>query len=445
MGTHTPFQCLRRDRGEGLKCRPYGLSQRNGMSDDLAQQQRRLRLKKALEDLTSMRGMGTELVTIIIPPDRMIHDARQYLSQEVGQAANIKSKSTRKHVADAIESAIATINRYKTPGERGIGIFVGHVIVGNNKTRLISTVIDDPPEPFPSFRYRCDSRFEVSQLEEMLIDRAAYGLFVIDRSESAYGMATGKRMHCQEHITSQVPSKHGRGGQSAQRFERLIEEAAHNFFKKSAERACAYWLPQIENLKGIIVGGPGATKDFVVKNDYFHHEIKKLIREPLFDVGYSNESGLRELIQRAGGLMDQIELDAERNLVDSFLREVMQPSPKATYGEAMVRTALDQGAVATLLLSEALRQRRVGWVCKPCKHEWVETQMTRSDIPNCPSCDSENIREDPDRTMDLIDEMSMLAGRTSAGVSLISMDTEEGATLFDAFGGIAAILRYAWS
>ena len=68
------------------------------MSDDLAQQQRRLRLKKALEDLTSMRGMGTELVTIIIPPDRMIHDARQYLSQEVGQAANIKSKSTRKHV-----------------------------------------------------------------------------------------------------------------------------------------------------------------------------------------------------------------------------------------------------------------------------------------------------------------------------------------------------------
>jgi len=47
--------------------------------------------------------------------------------------------------------------------------------------------------------------------------------------------------------------------------------------------------------------------------------------------------------------------------------------------------------------------------------------------------------------MDLIDEMSMLAGRTSAGVSLISMDTEEGATLFDAFGGIAAILRYAWS
>ena len=329
------------------------------MSEDLEQQQRRLRLKKALEELSSMRGMGTELVSVIIPPDRMIHDVRQHLSQEAGQAANIKSKSTRKHVADAIESAIASINRYKTPGERGLAIFVGHVIVGNNKTRLITSVIDDPPEPFPSFRYRCDSTFEVSQLEEMLIDRTAYGLFVIDRSESAYGIASGKRHHCQEHITSQVPSKHGRGGQSAQRFERLIEEAAHNFFQKSAERACNYWLPQIENLKGIIVGGPGATKDFVVKKDYFHHEIKKLIREPLFDVGYSNESGLRELIQRAGGLMDQIELDAERSLVDHFLREVMQNHPKATYGEAMVRSALTK--VQSTRCSFLRASDNVGW------------------------------------------------------------------------------------
>ncbi len=182
------------------------------MSDDLEQQQRRLRLKKAIKDLSAMKGMGTELVTVIVPPDRMIHDVRQHLGQEAGQAANIKSKSTKKHVTDAIESAISTLNRYKTPGTGGIAIFVGHVIVGNNKTRLTSTVVDDPPEPFPSFRYRCDSTFEISQLEEMLIDRTSYGLFVIDRSEAAYGLASGKRLHCQEHITSLVPSKHGRGG-----------------------------------------------------------------------------------------------------------------------------------------------------------------------------------------------------------------------------------------
>tara|TARA_Y100001970_G_scaffold12536_1_gene14345 strand:- start:35358 stop:36605 length:1248 start_codon:yes stop_codon:yes gene_type:complete len=413
------------------------------MTDELELQQRKLRLKKNLEDLQDMRGMGTELVTVVIPPDRLISDVRGQLSQEGAQAANIKSKSTRKHVGDAIESAIAVLNRYKNAGENGLAIFVGHVIVGNNKSRLVTVVVDDPPESFTSFRYRCDSTFELTQLEEMLIDRTSYGLFVIDRGEAAYGIASGKRIHCQEELQSNIMGKHRQGGQSAQRFERLIEEAAHKFFKRATEHACSYWLPNISDLKGIIIGGPGQTKEFVVKNDYFHHEIKKLIREPFFDVGYSNESGIRELVQRAGNLMDQIELDAERELVDRFLREVMQAHPKATYGEVMIRSALDQGAVDTLLISEGLRKRRVGWICKPCSHEWQASQISLSDIPNCPKCDSADVREDPERTMDMIDELTQIAGHTSAKVSLISMDTEEGATLQNSFGGIAALLRYS--
>ena len=323
-----------------------------------------------------------------------------------------------------------------------MAIFVGHVIVGNNKSRLVTIVIDEPPESITSFRYRCDSTFELTQLEEMLIDRTAYGLFVIDRGEAAYGVASGKRIHCQEELQSNIMGKHRQGGQSAQRFERLIEEAAHNFFKRATEHACSYWLPMIDDIQGIIIGGPGHTKDFVIKNEYFHHEIQKLIREPFFDVGYSNESGLRELVQRAGTLMDQIELDAERALVDSFLREVMQAHPKATYGEMMIRSSLEQGAVDTLLLSEGLKKRRVGWNCKPCSHQWETTQTSLSDIPSCPKCGSENAREDADRTRDIIDELTELAGHTSAKVSLISLDTEEGATLYSSFGGIAALLRY---
>ena len=390
-----------------------------------------------------MKGMGTELVTVIIPPDRQISDVRGQLGQEAGQAANIKSKSTRKHVQDAIESAISTLNNFRTPGEYGVAIFVGHVIVGNNKTRLVSRVLTEAVEPFSSFRYRCDNRFEITQLEEQLTDRTAYGLFVIDRSEAAWGMASGTRLHVQEHIYSQVPSKHGRGGQSAQRFERLIEEAAHNFFKKASERASNYWVPMVADLKGIIVGGPGATKEYVVKHGYFHHEVQKKIVDTMFDVGYSNESGLRELIDEAGALMHEISLDGERKVMGRFLREIMEDHPKATYGEMMIRSALNQGAVDMLLLSEGLRKRRVGWRCKPCKHEWEASQNHRSEIPDCPKCDSEDIREDPDRTMDMIDELTQLAGHTSAKVRLISMDSEEGATLYTSFGGIAAMLRYS--
>ncbi len=417
------------------------------MSDDEELQAKRARLRKQLEELESYRGMGTELVTVVIPPDRQVSDVRQQLGNEAGQAANIKSKSTKKHVTDAIESASHALAGLRNAGEHGLALFCGHVIVGNNKTRMMTIVLDDLPEPLTSFRYRCDSTFETTQIAEMLIDRTSYGLLVLDRSEAAYGIASGRRLHVQEYIPSQVPSKHGRGGQSAQRFERLIEEAAHSFFKKVSERSSSYWLQHLENLKGIIVGGPGATKESVVNGGFFHHEIQKKILPTMFDVGYSNESGLRELIQNAGALMDQIELDEERQLVDRFLKEIMQAHPKATYSEMMVRSALDQGAVDTLLLSEKLRKRREVYSCRQCQHTWEVTVEGSPEIPGCPECQAkgDQVRVDEKAGRDLTDDLAELAKQSSASVRYISMDTEEGATLMTAFGGVAALLRWPWT
>ena len=414
------------------------------MAEDPELHNRRLQLKMALEDLREMRGFGTELVAVIIPPDRKISDARQLLQNEHGQAANIKSKSTRKNVQGAIESAISSLNTFKNAGERGIALFVGAIIVGNNKTRLVNVVIDDPPVTLTSFRYRCDSVFEISQLEEMLIDRNSYGLFVIDRGEAAYGIATGKRIHVQEHLVSNIMGKHRQGGQSAQRFERLIEEAAHKFFKRATEHACNYWLPNIQDIQAIIIGGPGHTKEFVIRNDYFHHEIQKKISDTVFDVGYSNDSGIRELVGNAGSLMGEIELDSERQVVNEFLREIMQTYPKATYGEAMVRRALDEGAVGRLLISETLRQRMVTISCNPCRNEWIAKVEQMSALPACPSCGEENKLKEQS-SISLIDELVELSTRTSAEVIFISEDSEEGASLKAGFGGLAALLRYPLS
>lgn len=412
------------------------------MSDDTELSTRRLRLKMALEELREMKGFGTELVTIIIPPDRQVSDARTMLQNEHGQAANIKSKGTRKNVQAAIESAISTLNRFKNAGENGIALFVGSVIIGNNKSRMVNVVVENPPQPLISFRYRCDSKFELTQLEDMLIDKKSYGLFVIDRAEAAYGIASGKRIHVQEHLVSNIMGKHRQGGQSAQRFERLIEEAAHNFFKRATEHACSYWLPNLDNIQAIIIGGPGATKDFVVKNEYFHHEIAKKIAKTTFDVGYSNDSGVRELVDNAGGLMGEIELDAERQMMNRFLQELINSAPKATYGEMMIKQALDQGAVDTLLISEGLRKNSIKLQCKKCSHEWSVTLSRTEEIPECPSCSTSTDEIIELENISLIDELTILASKGNSSISFISIDTEEGSQLLHGFGGLAAILRY---
>jgi peptide chain release factor subunit 1 len=46
---------------------------------------------------------------------------------------------------------------------------------------------------------------------------------------------------------------------------------------------------------------------------------------------------------------------------------------------------------------------------------------------------------------DLTDDLAENAKRSSASVKYISMDTEEGATLMTAFGGVAALLRWPWT
>ena len=412
------------------------------MSDDATLATRRLRLKLALEDLREMKGFGTELVTLIIPPDRHISDARSLLQNEHGQAANIKSKGTRKNVQGAIESAISTLSRYKRPGEHGLAIFVGSLIIGNHKNRMVNVVVEEPPEALMSFRYRCDSVFELSQLEDMLVDKKSYGLFVIDRSEAAYGIASGKRIHVQEHIVSNIMGKHRQGGQSAQRFERLIEEAAHNFFKRATEHASSYWLPNLENIQAIIIGGPGATKDFVVKNDYFHHEVAKRIAKTHFDVGYSNESGVRELVENAGSLMGEIELDAERRVMTSFLSELIKAAPRATYGEMMVRSALERGAVDRLLVSEGLRKNTLELRCGSCQNEWSATVGRMEALPNCPACQASGDNAKELSNISLIDELGKMAERSNTEIIYISIDTEEGSQLLHGFGGLAALCRY---
>jgi peptide chain release factor subunit 1 len=311
---------------------------------------------------------------------------------------------------------------------------------------MVNIVVEEPPQTLVSFRYRCDSKFELTQLEEMLVDKKSYGLFVIDRAEAAYGIATGKRIHVQEHLVSNIMGKHRQGGQSAQRFERLIEEAAHNFFKRATEHASSYWLPHLENIQAIIVGGPGATKDFVVKNDYFHHEVGKRIAKTTFDVGYSNESGVRELVENAGQLMGEIELDAERQVMNRFLEELVRAHPKATYGEMMINQALKGGAVDTLLISEGLRGNIIQMKCKKCGHgtdtTWEARLTPQQALPACPSCGASGDSVKELSSHSIIDSLTSLAEDSNSQVTYISVDTEEGSQLMQGFGGLAAILRY---
>ena len=81
--------------------------------------------KKTLKELSQIRGRGTELVSVYIPPDKQLSDVGKHMRDELGQSANIKSKQTKKNVQSAIEVILQSIRLYKQPPENGIVLFVG--------------------------------------------------------------------------------------------------------------------------------------------------------------------------------------------------------------------------------------------------------------------------------------------------------------------------------
>ncbi len=87
----------------------------------------RFKFKRTLEQLARKEGRGTELVTLYVPPDRKIHEVLGQLREELGTATNIKSRTTRQNVEDAIERTMQRLRLFKEPPPTGLVIFCGAI------------------------------------------------------------------------------------------------------------------------------------------------------------------------------------------------------------------------------------------------------------------------------------------------------------------------------
>ena len=402
----------------------------------------RYEFKRELEALEKKSGRGTELISVYIPPNKQISDVASQLRDEHGQASNIKSKPTRTNVQSALDSILSRLKYIKKPPERGVVIFCGAIDIGGDKTQMETTVIE-PPELLGIYKYHCDSAFFLDPLKDMLSQKKTFGLLVLDKREATAGLLIGKHITPMKHMTSTVPGKQGRGGQSQRRFERLREIAIADFYNRVANHANDVFLPlNHKGLEGVLIGGPSPTKEEFVKGEFLHHEIQQKIMGA-FDVAYTDESGLNELVDKAGETISDLDLAIEKRHMDRFMRELVN-SKLAAYGEDEVRKNLHAGAVDVLLISEDLRKKRVKISCANCEYEKEETfklidNQGKADLGNCPKCSSPlKIKEETD----IVLELTTIAEHMSTQISIISTDFEEGAQLYRAFGGIAAILRY---
>ncbi|MFY1643597.1 peptide chain release factor aRF-1, partial [Methanoculleus bourgensis] len=351
------------------------------------------------------------------------------------------------NVQSAISSILARLKYYKRPPENGMAVFCGTINAGGDRTSLECEIIE-PPEPLNTYIYRCSSTFELEPLQEMLGEKEVYGLIVIDRREAYIGFLRGNRIEPISGVTSMVPGKQRKGGQSSVRFQRLRLIAINEFYKKVGDRASDIFLAEkdfFERFKGVLIGGPTPTKEEFEAGAYLHHELQKRIIG-LFDVAYTNETGLAELVENAADALKDLDIIKEKNVMNRFLQELVKDDGAASYGEESVRKNLEIGAVDTLILSEKLRRARLRLACPTDDYTEERTIIIEPgkhirdlDFGTCPNDGASlYVAEEAD----IIDELTALADQSSTTVKIISDDFEEGSMLYNAFGGIAAILRY---
>jgi peptide chain release factor subunit 1 len=406
--------------------------------------QEKYEFKRLLDDLRSKTGRGTELISLYIPPDKQISDVTAQLREEYGQAANIKSRVTRLSVQGSLESAMSRLKLIPKPPANGVVIFIGSVDAGANKTEMYSMALE-PPDPLITYRYHCDSQFMLGPLEEMLADKKTFGLIVLDRREAAIGVLKGKYVEPLKHLTSTVPGKQRKGGQSSHRFQQLRLIAIHDFYGRIGESANDAFLPiDAKDLQGILVGGPSPTKEEFVEGGFLHHELQHKVLGAL-DVSYTDESGLYELVDAAQEQLQDLEVTQDKIVVRRFMKELVSDKGLAAYGEKEVRHNLELGSVEVLLLSDDLRKTRSKIICSNRSCDFSDSQ-TRSGasavLGNCLKCGSPlSVAEEED----LVSDLSKMADQCGAEVKIISSEFEEGQQLYKAFGGIAAILRYKTS
>lgn len=408
---------------------------------------KRYKLTKMINELSSISGHGTELVTVYVPPRRPIFDVISQLRNEAGTASNIKSDLTRNHVQDALSRTIEHLKLFKDTPENGLVIFCGAIPTGKGfgteKIELTSVI---PPKPVQISLYRCDDHFWTDHLKEMMKDEKVIGILAVDTSETGIGILTGDRWETIDTLTSGVAGKHRQGGQSARRFERLRENELNEYYHRVADHAKAVFIDQY-NVKGLIVGGPGPTKDNFLKEEYLDYRLQNNVLVVL-DTSYSGDEGVREIIDKAqkDGILAEFRVMEEKQLVKKFMGEVHSGRGLGIYGIFDVVKAMQAGMADLVLVTSDISYVKLDFKCKACKNvqekivERAALTAAKQEMSSkpCPSCGASDYDVSEKDIVDYLQELATMAG---ARLEVISGQTEEGAQLAS-LGRMGAILRY---
>ncbi len=275
-------------------------------------------------------------------------------------------------------------------------------------------------------------------------DENLIGILAIDAKDAGWGLLHGDKIEVLGETGSGVAGKHRQGGQSAKRFQKLREMELTYYFNRVAETTREYFI-DIYPIKGLIVAGPGPTKEDFINGNYLEYRLQNMIISTI-DISYSGGEGVREAVAKSEEVLSDFRMVEERKLIEKLFKEINSHSGLGAYGLKEVIELLKNNVVDTLLITDDTDLYRVEIKCLRCNNiqeQIVErskviplkTELTNKGCPNCKAMDLAANEQD------VVDYLSLLAAKTGTKIEVISGKSEHG-TMLSSIGKVGAILRY---
>lgn len=381
---------------------------------------------------------------MLVPPSTAVSKVTTLLTTEEGTASRIKSSQTRSSVQAAIRSAAHRVSSYRAIPDHGLAIFTGYVVDDDGKERKVVYSVE-PPAPIPRFTYRCDSRFHVEAVAALLETHERFGFIITDGKQSLFGTLAGNTRAVLTRFTVELPNKHGRGGQSANRFQNLREEARHNYLRKICETAVSCFIDasgERPNVSGLILAGSADFKNELRETPLFDQRLRAVVLATL-DVAYGGINGFNQAITLAAPVLSDLEYVREKAEIEAFFEEIATDSGLVAYGLADTMRAFEDGAAAKVILwqDSAVRRVEYGDAATGAVHHVVHKR--RGNIQATDARDENGVELDVLLDLPLVDYFVHAYRSRGAELVLVSDQSEAGTQFVRGFGGVGAILRYA--
>lgn len=396
------------------------------------------KLKKLIKSLEAARGNGTSMISLIIPPRDQISRVTKMLVDEYGTASNIKSRVNRQSVLGAITSAQQKLKLYSKVPRNGLVLYTGTIVNEEGKEKKFSSAFE-PFRPIKSSLYLCDNKFHIEALNELLETDDRFGFIVMDGKGTLFGTLCGNSCGVLHKFTVDLPKKHGRGGQSALRFDRLRVEKRHNYLRKTSELATQYYIKPSTNqpnVAGLVLAGSADLKTELSQSSMFDPRLAAKIVN-VVDVSYGGEYGFHQAIKLSSEILGAVKFNKEKCLIEKYLKEINQDTGKYVFGVDDTLNVLDSGAVETLIVWEDLDINR--YVMKNSSTcETVIKHLNKEEEGN-----TENFKEfDVEEKMTLLEWLANEYKRFGCSLEFVTNKSQEGYQFCKGYGGIGGILRY---